>query len=265
MSSKLSDEPEARCEKCGQQRDGRGASKILKRSGFTLIELIFVIAIIAILAALLLPALVRAKVQAQSAYCKNNLHQIGLAAQMYLADFRHYPIDWDIPLTTIYQGETLESGSLRPYLAQQRKVFYCPVQEDCPIRLWVAIGGDDRLSGYALNNYGTADSAQFVALRLGLGVGSPPVEVEEGNVRRPADMIAYGDCFTGARQLSPHGTNQWNWDSAVSMPSARHSGGANVLFCEGHVEFHKQAEWIRASDNARARWNNDHQPHPETW
>ena len=265
MSSKLSDEPEARCEKCGQQHDGRGASQILKCSGFTLIELLFVIAIIAILAALLLPALARAKVQAQSAYCKNNLHQIGLAAQMYLADFRHYPINWDIPLKTIYHGETLESGSLRPYLAQQRKVFYCPVQEDCPLRMWDPVGGDDRLSGYALNHYGTADAEQFVALRLGLGVGSPPVAVEEGKVRCPADMIAYGDCFTGAGQLSPHGTNQWNWDSFVSIPSSRHSGGANALFCDGHVEYHKQAEWTRASDNVRARWNNDHRPHPETW
>ena len=235
-------------------------------SAFTLIELLVVIAVVALLAALLLPSLSRAKATASSTSCRSNLHQIGLAVQMYLGDFRRYPINWEIAVTSVSaDGVRIESGSLMPYLSQNHKVFYCPVQEDCPLRLWDPVGGDDRLSGYALNNYGTADSEQFVALRLGLGVGSPPVEVEEGKVRCPADMIAYGDCFTGARQLSPHGTNQWNWDSAVSVPSSRHSGGANALFCDGHLEYHKQAEWTRASDNVRARWNNDHQPHPETW
>jgi prepilin-type N-terminal cleavage/methylation domain-containing protein len=63
-----------------------GAAHPVTARAFTLIELLVVIAIIAILAAFLLPALARAKEQANQTKCRNNLKQLELGMQMYLSD-----------------------------------------------------------------------------------------------------------------------------------------------------------------------------------
>src|SRR5438309_8786076 len=58
---------------------------------FTLVELLVVIAVIAILTSVLLPALSQAKAKAQSIKCRSNLHEIGLALQMFVDDNLYYP------------------------------------------------------------------------------------------------------------------------------------------------------------------------------
>ncbi len=75
-----------------------------KRSNFTLIELLIVIAIIAILAGILLPALTRARERAHSIHCINNLKQIGLGLAQYTGDFTFFP--WPQDETQILPGTT---------------------------------------------------------------------------------------------------------------------------------------------------------------
>jgi prepilin-type N-terminal cleavage/methylation domain-containing protein len=63
-----------------------------KSSAFTLIELLTVIAIIGILAALLLTAVSQAKARAQRIQCANNVRQLGDAMQLFIAEYHIYPL-----------------------------------------------------------------------------------------------------------------------------------------------------------------------------
>src|SRR5262245_8797299 len=102
------------------------ASASCKRAAFTLIELLIVIAIIAILAALLLPALSRGKSAGQSAVCKSNLREIGLALELYVIDFQKFPLCATADQVQGRSGFTLWDAKLLPYAASHSNLFVCP-------------------------------------------------------------------------------------------------------------------------------------------
>lgn len=64
--------------------------------GFTLIELMIVVSIIAILAGILIPNFVNARAQAMTAACESNLRSIATAAELYYADQQVYPASGDV-------------------------------------------------------------------------------------------------------------------------------------------------------------------------
>lgn len=98
---------------------------------FTLIELLTVIAIIGVLAGLLLPTLGRARAKARQSACVSNLHQLGLAVNLYADDYRHHLPVAALQPSTDTSGLPAIATLLRPYLgAKHTGALRCPADTE---------------------------------------------------------------------------------------------------------------------------------------
>ncbi len=209
--------------------------------GFTLVELLVVVALIASLAALLLPALTRSKTAAQRIKCVSNLHQLGLATQLYWDDnngscFRYggaltnggqlYWFGWIGPGAEGQRAFDATQGALYPYL-QGRGVELCPAL-NC-FRSQLKLKASGATYGYGYNYYLSTDPPK------------PPVTVN--HIGQPATLTLLADAAqvnTWQAPASPSNPMLEEWyyvDNSVDQPNGhfRHTRKANVLFCDGHV------------------------------
>ena len=188
------------------------------RPGFTLIELLVVTAIIALLAALLLPALARAKQKGQQAACVDNLRQQALALFMYADD------NGDILPPTAYNdanGNEVDWPTLLdPYL-KSPKIHLCP---------------NDLVStnnSYGLNELGFVDLTDpgVTTPNCLAGFHTPTVTVMLGDLGTEDDFAApRPDTF----KMTAPGSDLN--DDADARPVARHNQRCALGFMDGHAE-----------------------------
>src|SRR5215212_10328468 len=98
--------------------------RITRRNGFTLVELLVVVGIIAILIAILMPALNRAREHANRIKCAANLRSIGQALTMYVQQYGCYPGCEGVPAAQT--NVVIWPVRLRPFLGGARGAFLCP-------------------------------------------------------------------------------------------------------------------------------------------
>jgi prepilin-type N-terminal cleavage/methylation domain-containing protein/prepilin-type processing-associated H-X9-DG protein len=268
------------------------------RTAFTLVELLVVIAIIGFLAALLLPALSRAKAQTRSTTCKNHLHQIGVALQTFVDDHGNAYPSWidhdDMSLIGSAQGPLqVDPGEANWWarLAPYYPVKWTNAAYHCPGYRGVIASGYEPASTRHGTAFGSYAYNGFGVFRAGVGRGPKNPNLGLGPPRRlagfsqplspapeirvmvPSDMLAVAD----SRFLSPKINGEpggydllecgltWvgptNW---FAFDPSRHGRTYNVLFCDGHIS--GMNPWVLFNPTNSARmWNCDHEPHPELW
>jgi prepilin-type N-terminal cleavage/methylation domain-containing protein/prepilin-type processing-associated H-X9-DG protein len=235
------------CQKCVEKFQ-RERMVIQNCPAFTLIELLVTIAIIAILAALLLPVLVKGKLSTQRAACENNLQQLGVATELYWDDNGGNCFNYNFGQTNSGQilwfgwlgagAETtrpfdLSFGALYPYL-NGSDVRLCPAFDSTMARF--KLKGTNVIFSYGYNGFLSPSLPNLPAVNI-------------SQIKRPtetalfADAAQVNDFQAPASHNNPMIEEWYSLDNPTNYPSSsyyphghfRHSQKANVTFCDGHV------------------------------
>jgi prepilin-type N-terminal cleavage/methylation domain-containing protein/prepilin-type processing-associated H-X9-DG protein len=217
-----------------------------RRNAFTLIELLVVIAIIGILAAMLLPALAKAKQRAWTIVCNSNLHQISLGLTMYADDNAgFYPVSGGSIAWDAVDSGTGKNGWSQQIVGytQTTNIYRCPANQLLPP------------ASQSRFNYFNGDRAAYIVA----GTFAP---VDSKRIMFPTAFVLSGDTL----DFHPSDADKDDYtQNCVGGPAngipwqdwQAHSLGQNILFVDGHAKWFKgyQSNEMTFRYDSMSGWN----------
>ena len=233
---------------------GHCREDVSRPAAFTLIELLVVIAIVGILAALLLPALSRARMSAQTLGCLNNLKELQLCWHLYVADYDDFvppnnfvydllsqqPLDtgpsWCTNLAPFDLDPIgIQDGLLFQYNASAA-IYHCPADQST-----IQTMGGALLTQPRWRSYNMSQSVNGLSYDGTLSSYIPHYsKLTQIRNPTPPGLIVYLDVHEGEILDTQFGipVDADSWDEGYwwDIPGNRHNQGCNLSFADGHVE-----------------------------
>ncbi|MBS1370463.1 MAG: prepilin-type N-terminal cleavage/methylation domain-containing protein [Lentisphaeria bacterium] len=217
---------------------------------FTLIELLITIAIIGILAALLLPALGRARERGRGINCTGNLRQLGYAAQGYSDDSGGYVVPAVAPTSRgsasdpRFRYACYWPAKLRTYLGNR-------MEPDADGRVFLTASDlKPAVCPSRPERFGYGHNARYLSTQSGGEIDNSQETginkfVRPGRFRHPTRVILIGDAADGTQDADWNGRPE-NWQPSFAWkslgwggwasPGYVHAERANLCFLDGHAE-----------------------------
>jgi prepilin-type N-terminal cleavage/methylation domain-containing protein/prepilin-type processing-associated H-X9-DG protein len=219
---------------------------ITRQRGFTLVELLVVIAVVAVLAALLLPALASAKDKVRRASCLSSLRQVGIAIHLYADEHEgkipfgpiappftspasFYPsTGTPTSLLSLHQGAPVGLGLLlRLYLADTPRVLFCP-GSDQPLDASTELArvGESQAQGSYYYRHG-GNTRLFDDPNTPF----PPTQPRLHNLGNNRDGHPIRALAIDTQFLAPDSLESFN----IKPRTHHQQRSVNILFADGHV------------------------------